>query len=276
VISEHLHKVHSTKFCCVICRKRCYDQKSLDKHLSEHRCKAVAESSSDPEWMTPEQEGVFNRRFDVGTTNEEKYRAYYILLFPNDPKGPSVNPCESLGSSLNGLLLTNTLDYDYTTLTHRLPPSIPDDTPQNKGASPAFEFEINPHIVRYDAEGFSTAFQPVKSILPGVYPRPVDPPGSLHDPAQKSGQQKEKVGENGASSSRSTPHDSGYDSVNDETRSTVEPFTLMAPPPPPPPPAGTILGLRSPDVPDGFDSASFDPNMWNYDEGTMEYSFQWQ
>jgi hypothetical protein len=42
--------------------------------------------------MTKEQEKMFNKRFDKGTTIIEKYRGWYQALWPDDPRGSTVNP----------------------------------------------------------------------------------------------------------------------------------------------------------------------------------------
>lgn len=48
---------------------------------------------SRPELMTAEQEEIFIRVFEA-TTSEDKWKAYYQFLFPDDPYRYSINPCE--------------------------------------------------------------------------------------------------------------------------------------------------------------------------------------
>jgi len=107
--SEHIKIVHSTRLCCIPCRKRFYKHADLDKHRGLKKCaeEHVPESLIEPEWLNPEQEKVLNKRFDAGTSDEDKWRGYYQALFPDDPKGKDVNPY-----------------YDFLLYRHRLPPGI--------------------------------------------------------------------------------------------------------------------------------------------------------
>lgn len=49
-----------------------------------------------PEPLTLEQRAVLLKNFDAGTSEEDKWRGYYHVLFPNDPGYKSISPCKFL------------------------------------------------------------------------------------------------------------------------------------------------------------------------------------
>lgn len=103
---EHLHKVHSRKNRCERCHTQYPKQVNFDKHLSKNNCDIVKELSY-PELMTPEQEEIFGRVFDV-MPYENKWRAYYQFLFPNASDHHSVDPCESMSQEFPKVLIRPT------------------------------------------------------------------------------------------------------------------------------------------------------------------------
>lgn len=66
----------------------------------------------EPEQMTPEQELIFLKRFDKGTTDVEWWRGWYQVLWPNDPRGPRMEPCK-LHFTARHFPFTNGAGYDY-------------------------------------------------------------------------------------------------------------------------------------------------------------------
>lgn len=119
-VNEHLHKVHSPEHCCETCRKRFYDAQPLVKHQSSNNCKERGESLKDPEWMTPEQERVFDKRFDVGTPEPERWRGMYQHLWPDDPNGAIISPY-----------------YDYCLEKHKLHKAEPEQDQRGKYPEPS-------------------------------------------------------------------------------------------------------------------------------------------
>ncbi|KAI9861541.1 MAG: hypothetical protein M1813_005151 [Trichoglossum hirsutum] len=190
----------------------------------------MTEKISDPEWMTPYQEGVFNRRFDVGTADEDKWRATYIYLFPDDPNGPCMNPCEftSVGDPSKVLVLISLLDYNYTSLTHRLPPSALSHTPQKRCKSLSSEPDQNLHNKRRAPEVSTTTPQTGSSItqsrnlqrysqLPPEHRTPRDP-----------GYPEIGISRYTDNISWSTFHDSDYGSIDSGIPSSAGPSVPMA------------------------------------------------
>jgi hypothetical protein len=64
----------------------------LDAHMSSNNCEERAESIYKPEWLTTNQERVLNTRFDTNISDEEKWRIYYRVLYPDDPRGQNIDP----------------------------------------------------------------------------------------------------------------------------------------------------------------------------------------
>jgi hypothetical protein len=63
--------------------------------------------------MTEEQEKIFLRRFDKGTTATEKYRGWYQVLWPEDPRGPTVDPRTCRYNAFFSQSLNGKIGYDY-------------------------------------------------------------------------------------------------------------------------------------------------------------------
>ncbi|OCL04898.1 hypothetical protein AOQ84DRAFT_367107 [Glonium stellatum] len=95
-LTEHLKRNHSSKHCCKNCRKRFFGaaekaQKELCEHINRGDCKTKKELVTESEWMSENQEEVFNLNIlkRSRATEEEKWKAIYRFLFPKHSFVPS-------------------------------------------------------------------------------------------------------------------------------------------------------------------------------------------
>jgi hypothetical protein len=89
---------------CPNCFKNCHkSQEKLNAHLQLAKNGECEQRLPEPELMTDEQKDIFKKKFEGGTSEEDKWRGYYHTLFPDDLGWETVYPCGSPFIYLNHL-----------------------------------------------------------------------------------------------------------------------------------------------------------------------------
>lgn len=96
IASEHLKDVHCPQRLCPTCLKNFHkSEKKYQEHMSLIQCdKRDYVPLDQPEPLSSEQEAVLVKSFDIGTSEEDKWRGYYHVLFPDDERYASLSPCK--------------------------------------------------------------------------------------------------------------------------------------------------------------------------------------
>jgi hypothetical protein len=97
MFSEHLKDVHDPKRLCRNCLRNFHksEEKFLD-HKSMPCEKRDSFTLNQPETISSDQKAVFGKLFDTGTSDEDKWREYYHILFPNELTNGLLSPCKLL------------------------------------------------------------------------------------------------------------------------------------------------------------------------------------